>query len=125
MSVQVLTEEQKKQIESYLAGYKTYQKLLQFEKYKKEFFRDEYAQYDSEMPNEEPLARAKMFDIRHFILSLDNCDEKLLLYYLYVKGDTVERCAELLGISTRTAYRLKTRALSLAYSKAMENRIFT
>lgn len=125
MSVQVLTEEQKKQIESYLAGYRMYQKLLQFEKYKKEFFRDEYVRHDSEMPNEEALARAKMFDIRHFILSLKNCDEKLLLYYLYVKGDTVERCAELLGISTRTAYRLKTRALSLAYSKAMEKRIFT
>ena len=41
---------------------------------------------------------------------LPNSDEKLLLYYHYVKGENVERCAELLGISRSSGFRLKKRA---------------
>ena len=66
------------------------------------------------------LARARMYEIRHFINSLPNCDEKLFLYYRYVRGESVERCAEMLGISRSSAYRLKNRALSLAASVMAE-----
>jgi hypothetical protein len=72
---------------------------------------------DKEILNEAPLARARMFDVRHFILSLDNSDEKLFLYYHYVKGESVERCSELLGLSRRSGFRMKNRALAMAYSQ--------
>ncbi|MBQ9112294.1 MAG: hypothetical protein IJY08_01815 [Clostridia bacterium] len=72
---------------------------------------------DREMLNEVPLARARMFSVRHFILDLDNSNEKLFLYYHYVKGESVERCSELLGVSRRSGFRIKNRALSMAYDK--------
>lgn len=114
-----VTTEQKKRIENFLKGYAMNRKLLSMEKYKKAYFPDDVE--DKDTPSEEPLAKARMFEVRHFILSLDNSDEKLFLYYHYVKSDSVERCAELLGISERGGYRLKNRALALAYKKKFED----
>ena len=68
-------------------------------------------------PWEDSMARVELFRIRHFVMCLDNSDEKLLLYYHYLRGESVESCAELLGISRSSAFRLKRRALSLAASK--------
>ena len=115
MSDKKLTSVQKKEIEAFLRGYCMNQKMLRMEKYEKEFFGDNELRESDGMPCESSLARARMFEVRHFILSLENSDEKLFLYYHYVKGDSVERCSELLGISVRTAYRLKARSLELAY----------
>ena len=81
---------------------------------------EDFDSTDREILDEAPLARAKMFGVRHFILGLDNSDEKLFLYYHYIKNESVERCGELLGISRRTAYRLKEKALSLAYVNMYE-----
>lgn len=111
------TTEQKKLIENFLRGYSLNGKLLTMEKYRDEYFGDNYSPISDEgMPREVPLARARMFEVRHFILSLKNSDEKLFLYYHYIKGDSVERCSELLGISERSCYRLKNKALLLAYN---------
>lgn len=119
MSDKILAPRQRRQIENFLAGYSMNKKMLRMAKYEREFFGGGADGSDG-MPCEEPLAKARMYEVRHFILSLDNSDEKLFLYYHYVKGDSVERCAELLGISTRTAYRLKARALELAYRKGID-----
>ena len=115
-----LGKQEKNEIESYLNTYSLNKKLLGIEKYHKEYFSHDNSfldNTDEKMLNEAPLARAKMFSIRHFILDLPNSDEKLFLYYHYVKGEPTERCAELLGISRRSAFRLKNRALELAYKK--------
>ena len=56
-------------------------------------------------------------EIRTFIDSLPGEDCKLLLYYHYVVGMTVERASEELDISRRRAFRLKRRALALAASR--------
>ena len=114
-----LGKNEKQMIESYLRGYSTNRKMLGAEKYieiygEKDGF---LSLIDEEMLHEAPLAKAKMFGVRHFILDLPNGDHKLFLYYHYVKCESVERCAELLGISRRSAFRLKNRALSLAYTK--------
>ena len=118
-----LTKEQKKQVESYMKTYKINKKLLRMEKYHKAYMggdnTEHMAEAEKEMLNETPFARARMFDVRHFILSLDNSDEKLLLYYHYIKGESVERCAELLGVSRRSAFRMKNRALAMVYDKMM------
>ena len=118
-----LTKEQKKQAESYMKTYKTNKKLLRMEKYHKAYMGGDSGgdmeMADREMLNETPFARARMFDVRHFILSLDNSDEKLLLYYHYIKGESVERCSELLGVSRRSAFRMKNRALAMVYDKMM------
>ena len=104
-----------REAENYLSGYSLNRKLLRMDRYEREYYgSDESAELDRESPGEVPLARARMYEIRHFIMSLENCDEKLFLYYRYVKGETVERCAELLGISRASGFRMRKRALQLA-----------
>lgn len=93
------------------------------ERYEAEFFGGGAFTAFGSMPSEAPLAKAKMYEVRHFVLSLGNCDEKLLLYYHYLKGDSVAKCAELLGVSERTAFRLKIKALKLAFHEAQKRGI--
>ena len=51
---------------------------------------------------------------KNFVLSLPNCNEKLLLYYRYIRGMNMENIAELFGVSTRSVYRMRVRALDFA-----------
>ena len=101
--------------ENYLKGYALNKKIVRAERYEEEFGGGE--QEELELLGDIPLARARMFEIRHFIMDMTNSDEKLMLYYHYVKGEPVERCGELLGISRSSAFRLKSKALSLAQAK--------
>ena len=108
-----VTGEEIRTIEDYLKGYALNEKLLKLDKYERSFFayddrKEEYPSCDA------TLCRAKMFEIRHFIMGMKNGDEKLLLYYHYIRGESVERCAEMLGISRSSGFRLKKRALIMA-----------
>ena len=104
-------------MDEYLKGYAFNRKLLRLARYEKEFFGD--GMLEEESAGEPPLARARMFAIRHFVMGLPNGDEKLFLYYHYVREESVERCGELLGIARASAFRLKKRALRTA-AKFME-----
>ncbi len=112
MTLPSISAEELRQIEDYLKGYQFYQKLLRLDRYEKKYFG--VSEWEAESPGELPLARAHMFEIRHAVMAIPNCDEKLLLYYHYIKGEPVERCAELLGISRSSAFRMKKRALEMA-----------
>lgn len=119
-----MTTEQKKALENFLKGYALNRKLLRLERYEKEYFGFDAAEIpDGDILNEAPLARARMFEVRHFILGLANSDEKLLLYYHYVKCESIEKCAELLGISRRSGFRMKNRALDMAYKKLSSDKV--
>ena len=59
----------------------------------------------------------QMRDIRAFLESLPNESCKLILYYHYIVGMTVERASEELDISRRNAFRLKKKALALAAAR--------
>ncbi len=112
-----ISEEEIRTTENYLKGYALCRRMLKLDRYEREFFG--YRELPEEVPGEGPLLRASMFEIRHFIMSLGNCDEKLLLYYHYIRGESVEKCAELLGISRAGGFRLKRRALTLAAQKRL------
>ena len=99
-------------MEDYLKGYSFHEKLIAMDEYERSYFYR--LQEGKDGASELPLARVKLFEIRHFIMGMDNSNEKLLLYYHYVKGESVERCAELLGVARCTAFRMKKRALRLA-----------
>lgn len=99
--------------EKYLKGYMLNKKLVELENYEKKYFGDNELEWEKELPGDLSLARARMFEVRHFVLSFENCEEKLFLYYRYIKGESVENCAELLGVSRSTAYRIKDKALEL------------
>ncbi len=107
-----VSDEEIQKVEDYLRGYSFHQKMLDARSYEEEFF---YPKEDrSDTRGDFCVARVKMFEIRHFIMGLENCDEKLLLYFHYVKGESIERCGEMLGVSRCTAFRIKKRALCFA-----------
>jgi len=113
-----ISEDKLRDIDDYLKGYILNQKLLKLDKYERTYFG--YRDGDDGAVSDTPLARARMFEIRHFIMEMKNGDEKLLLYYHYVRGETVEKCAELLGISRSSGFRLKKRALAAAAERMSE-----
>ena len=119
MAANVNDAEKISEVENYLLGYGLNRKLLKMDRYEREYYGRANA-LDLEAPGEVPLARARMYEVRHFIMSLNNCDEKLFLYYRYVKGETVERCAEMLGISRAGGFRMRKRALLFAYEMLEE-----
>lgn len=62
---------------------------------------------------DETLWRARMFEIRTLLEKVRNGREKLILYYRYIRGESVEHTADILGVSRRTGYRLHQRGLVL------------
>lgn len=107
-----IDEERRAEMDNYLKTYGFQRKLLRLSRYERTYFG--VTETEDDLPGETALARARMFEVRHFIMSLPNGNEKLLLYYHYIRGETVEKCAELLEISRAGGYRLKKRALTLA-----------
>lgn len=108
-----VTKEQYDKVDNYLKSYKFCRRLIMLGNYEKKYF--DTLEWESETPAEFAVARAKMFEVRHFIMGMRNGNEKMLLYYHYVHCDTVEKCAELMGISRASAFRLKKKALAAAY----------
>ena len=109
-----VTNDEIEKMRNYLSGYKLARDLLSLDKYEREFIRSK--EWESERPGEISLSRVKMFEIRHFILSLPNSNEKILLYLHYIDCEPIERCGSIMGISRSSAFRLKKKALSLACS---------
>lgn len=105
----------------YLENYRFGLKMVEINKYEKEYFRERDNREDDGCgafgEDDEAYIKAKMFEIKRFVTSLPPDDRKLFLYYHYIRCETVERCAELLKISRRSAYRLKRRALEYAAIK--------
>ena len=106
----------------YLSEYTVFRRIFESDEYEKSYFGKSEKTLDREgkiyaLPGSEVDIRMKMFEIRRFVLSLGNCNEKLFLFYHYIHGLSVERCAELMKISRRSAFRLKKRALAFAGRK--------
>lgn len=103
-----MTEEEKiKKAKELLSSYAFHQKWLNASRYEREYF-------GASTSGDEVFLGAKLFQVREFVASLPNCPEKLFLTCHYLRGHSVEKCAELMDVSARSAYRLKKRALALA-----------
>lgn len=66
---------------------------------------------------DEATMRAQMYAIRSAVLEVEDSRERLFLYHYFIKGNTLENCAKILGISRRSIYRLKGRAIDTAAEK--------
>ena len=60
---------------------------------------------------DEVTVRAQMYAIRSAILEVEDSRERLFLYHYYIKGNTIENCAKILGISRRSVFRTKSKAI--------------
>ncbi len=107
--------------EGYLKGYRFCRRLLNLKNYEKKYI--DTLEWERSFPVELTLAKAKMFEIRHFVLSLPNSDEKMLLYFHYIRGDSVEKCGETMGLSRSTAFRIKHRAVDMAYQYSLAHKL--
>ena len=107
MKKQLVSEAQIRAAAQYLKSYRFHSRVLRTSEQEKRKGR-------IDMPWEEAMCRTELFRVRQFITNLNDSDEKLFLYYHYIRGESVEACAEMLGICRSSGFRLKRRALSLA-----------
>ena len=110
-----MQEKQTERVEearNYLESYLIHAKMLAGNRYSRTYLGALPDGGDSDC--DDPFLQAKMFGVRSFVMGLPSCREKMLLYYRYLHGHPVEKCAELLGVSRRTAFRIAADALILA-----------
>ena len=103
-----------REVDAYLSDYRTSARMLEMNRYERDYFSASGRPVPDLSRETEVYLKAKMYEIRAFVLSLGDCDEKLLLYYHYIHGESFGRCAELLCVSRATVYRLRRRALRTA-----------
>ena len=58
--------------------------------------------------------RARMYEVGKLINKMPSGHEKLMLYYHYIHGESIEHISDVLGVSRRTGYRIHARALRTA-----------
>ena len=60
---------------------------------------------------DETAVQAEMYSLRAMILAVEDPRERMFLYHYYIKGQTLEMCARILGVSMRSVCRIKSKAL--------------
>ena len=97
----------------YLSGYRLCMDMLHLHRYERKRAKpfEELCRCEDVLMGNEAYWRARMFEAENLIGSMKNGREKLILYYHYIKGESIERAADLLGISRRTGYRAHQRGL--------------
>ena len=103
----LVSDAQIRAADQYLKSYRLHSRILRLTEHEQKKGR-------ADTPWEEAISRTELFRVRQFVMSLEVGDEKLFLYNHYIRGESVEACAELLGISRSSGFRLKRRALALA-----------
>lgn len=122
MKEQAREEARIARVRDFLCGYQMCMEMLNLRKYERKRARrfDEEADCDDILAGGEAYWRARMFEVKTLIESMRNGREKLILYYHYIRGESIERAADLLGVSRRTGYRIHRKAL-FAVSFLYEN----
>ena len=103
-------------VRNFLCSYQLCADMLHLKRYE----RKRAYQFDDEFDCEDILAgneaywRARMYAVGNLIEKMKNGREKLMIYYHYVRGESIEHAANLLDVSRRTGYRLHERGLRSA-----------
>lgn len=101
------------QTRDFLCGYQLCMDMLNLRKYerKRAYHFDDPCRCEDLLLGSEVFWRARMHEVAHLINSMRNGREKLILYYHYIGGESIERAADLLGVSRRTGYRIHKKGL--------------
>ena len=105
----------------YLCGYQLCLDMLNLRRYERKRSQrfSEECSCEDVLQGNEAFWKARLYQVEHLIASLRNGREKFILYYHYIKGESIERSADLLGISRRTGYRMHRKGL-LVVGKILE-----
>ena len=105
-------ESEIEEVRSFLCGYRMCADILRLRRYERRRggYDEEFACADI-LAGNEAYWRARMSEVSALIGGMRNGREKLILYYHYIRGESIEHAADLLGFSRRTGYRVHQRAL--------------
>ena len=98
---------------NYLCGYQLCLDMLNLRRYERRRAKkfDEECNCEDVLMGNEAFWKARMYEAEHLIASMRSSREKLILYYHYIKGESIQHTADFLCISRRTAYRLHQKGL--------------
>ncbi len=104
---------------SFLCGYRLCLDMLRLHRYERRLGRgrrgfDDPCDCEDILSGNEGMWRARMYEVSLLLDGMPPGREKLMLYYHYIRGESIERTADLLSVSRRTGYRLHRRALITA-----------
>ena len=106
-------ENVKKIVSSLLSSYLPAQRLLRSQEYAKEFFDPD----DNHEISHKTEIEEKLDLIESLVELLGVSDEYTVVHLHYIKGLSVDKCAESMCISRTTAYRLLGKAYKRIYDK--------
>lgn len=103
-------------VKNFLCGYQLCIDMLNLRKHERKRADRFQEVFDGEelLMGNETLWRARMHEIGSLIDSMRNSREKVILYYHYIRGESIEHASDLLGVSRRTGYRLHDKGLFMA-----------
>ena len=112
----MILEEEKQMIEearAFFCGYQLCMDMLNLRKYERKRVKkfDEECGCEDILHGDESYWKARIYEVASLLGGMKSGREKSVLYYRYVKGETMESVARLLGVSRRTAFRLRDRGL--------------
>lgn len=97
----------------FLSAYRVCEEMLGLRRYERKRARIEADEPSAELlAGDELYWKTRMYEVQNLLGGMKNGREKILLYYRYVRGESVERVSDLMGFSRRTGYRLFRRGLA-------------
>lgn len=114
------------EVRDFLCGYQLALDMLNLRQYERRRRRpfDDPCDGEDIMEGDEVLWKARLEEVRALLSALRNGREKLVLYYHYIRGMSIEHAADLIGVSRRTGYRLHQKGLlmtSFLYENMKKN----
>lgn len=99
----------------FLCSYQLCLDMLNLRKYERKRAKkfDEPCVCEDVLAGDEAYWRVRMYEVNALLSRMRNGREKLILYYRYVRGESVEHAANLIGVSRRTGYRMHARGLQI------------
>ena len=107
-------EKQIERVRSYLCGYQFCVDMLDlrgYERKRRRPFEEEYECTDL-LAGDESIWLTRMYEIQALIERMRNGKAKLILYYHYIRGESIEFAANRIGISRRSGYRWHQKGLA-------------
>lgn len=113
------------EVRNFLCGYQLCADMLQLRKYERKRAKPflDPCECNDVLNGSENFWRARMFAVGSLIDAMPNGREKLMLYYHYIHGESIEHIADMLDVSRRTGYRIHGKALrraALIYATRIE-----